>query len=127
MNKLQTVYLKGLHLHMEQLLFFTATTDSLKASHRVTSGIFKGLRGLRQFWMYSVSTACVREDTYHTNNYLYQDKRYATNTTNTIAKNIRGFFFSVIFTHDAQNTTFFLQSSIAVSLQITDLLQCDCQ
>lgn len=37
MNK-YTVYLKGLHLHMEQLLFFllfffTATTYSLKASH----------------------------------------------------------------------------------------------
>ncbi len=30
------------------------------------------------------------------------------------------FFFFVIFTHDAQNSTF-LQSSIAVSLQITDV------
>lgn len=34
MNELHTAESRGSHLHMDQLFFFTATTYSLKASHR---------------------------------------------------------------------------------------------
>lgn len=52
-----------------------------------------GFRICVTFWMYSVYTACVCEDTYTNNYYLEQDERSATNTTNTIAENIQDFSF----------------------------------
>lgn len=82
-----TVYLKGLHLHVEQLLSYSHYICTKSLSYSLYSNGFR-------ICVTSAYTAYVCEDTYNTNNhYLEQDERSATNTINTIAENIHDFSF----------------------------------